>query len=55
MEYAPQQMYDALGRMYEGRNINKNMNLRAQLKSTTMSHGESIQNYFTSVSQSKEN
>ena len=54
MEYAPQQMYDALGRMYEGRNINKNMNLRAQLKSTKMSHGESIQDYFTRVSQFKE-
>ena len=28
----PKQMYDALSRMYEGRNINKKMNLRAQLK-----------------------
>ena len=46
-------MYDALSRMFEGRNINRNMNLRAQLKSTKMSHGESIQD-FTRVSQIKE-
>ena len=47
-------MYDALDRMYEGRNINKKMNLISQLKSTNMSHGESIQDYFTRVSQIKE-
>ena len=40
--------------MYEGRNINRKMNLRAQLKSTKMSHGESIQDYFTRVSRFKE-
>ena len=28
------EMYDALARMYEGRNINRKMNLRTQLKST---------------------
>ena len=50
----PKEMYDALSRMYEGRNINRKMNLRAQLKSTKMSHGESIQDYFTRVSQIKE-
>ena len=33
----PKQMYDALSRMYEGRNINKKMNLRAQLKGTNIS------------------
>ena len=48
------EMYDALSRMYEGRNINIKMNLRAQLKSTKMSHGESIQDYFTRVSQIKD-
>ena len=47
-------MYDAFSRMYEGRNINRKTNLRAQLKSTKMSHGESIQDYFTRVSQIKE-
>ena len=40
--------------MYEGRNINRKMNLRAQLKSTKMSQGESIQYYFTRVFQFKE-
>ena len=50
----PNKMYDALSRMYEGRNINTKMNLRAQLKSTKMSKGESVQDYFTRVSQFKE-
>ena len=49
----PKKMYDALSRMQEGRNINRKMNLRAQLKST-MSKGQSIQDYFTRVSQFKE-
>ena len=40
--------------MYEERNINRKMNLRAQLKSTKLSHGESIHDYFTRVSQFKE-
>ena len=35
----PKKMYDALSRMYEGRNINRNMNLRTQLKSTKMRKG----------------
>ena len=46
----PKQMYDTISKMYEGKNINIKMNLRAQLKSTKMSKGESIQNYFTRVS-----
>ena len=50
----PKKMYDALSRMYEGRNINRKMNLRDQLKGTKMSKGESIQYYFTRVSQFKE-
>ena len=45
----PKEIYDALTRMYKGRNINRKMDLRAQLKSTKMSHGESIQDYFTRV------
>ena len=36
----PKKMYDALSRMYEGRNINRKMNLRGQLKGTKMSKGE---------------
>ena len=40
--------------MYEGGNIDQKMNLRAQLKSTKMNKGESIHEYFTRVSQFKE-
>ena len=50
----PKEMYDSLSRMYEGRNTNRKMNLRSQLKSTKMCQGESIQDYFTRVSQFKE-
>ena len=46
----PKEMFDALSRMFEGRKINRKMNLRAQLKSIKMSHGESIQDYFSRVS-----
>ena len=49
----PKQMYDALSRKYEGRNIIIVMNLRAQLKGAKMRKGESIQDYFTRVSQFK--
>ena len=40
--------------MYEGKNINIKMNLRSQLKGTKMSKGESIEDYFTRVSQFRE-
>ena len=46
----PKEMFDALTRMYEGRNIKRKMNLRAQLKSTKMRKGEYIQEYFRRVS-----
>jgi hypothetical protein len=32
----PKDMFDALTRMYEGKNINQKMNLRTQLKNTKM-------------------
>ena len=38
----PKQMYDSISRMYEGKNININMNLRAQLKGTKTSKGECV-------------
>ena len=38
----PKEMFDSLSRMHEGRNINRKMNLRSQLKSTNMSKSESI-------------
>ena len=42
-KHTPKEMFDGLSRMYEGRNINQKMNLRAQLKSTMKSKGESIE------------
>ena len=50
----PKQMYDALSRMYEEKNINIKMNFRDQLKGTKMSKGKFIQDYFTRVSQFRE-
>ena len=50
----PKDMFDSLSGMYEGRNMNQNMNLRSQLKSTKMRKGESIHEYFTRVSQFKD-
>ena len=47
-------MYDSLSRMYEGRNININMKLRAELNGTKMIKGASIQDYFIRVSQCRE-
>jgi hypothetical protein len=50
----PKEMFDALTRMYEGKNINRKMNLRTQLKSTKMQKGETVHDYFSKVSQFKE-
>ena len=50
----PKEMFDALSRLYEGKNINRKMTLRAQLKAVKMQDSESIQSYFTRVSQLKE-
>jgi hypothetical protein len=50
----PKYMFDALTRMYEGNNINQKMNLRTQLKNTKMQKGEIVQDYFSRVSQFKE-
>jgi hypothetical protein len=47
-------MFDALTRMYEGKNINRKMNLRTQLKNTKMQKGETVHDYFSRVSQFKE-
>jgi hypothetical protein len=47
-------MFDALTGMYEGKNINQKMNLRTKLKNTKMQKGETIQDYFSRVSQFKE-
>jgi hypothetical protein len=50
----PKQMFDALSRLYEGKNINRKMTLRTQLKNVKMQNSETIQSYFTRVSQIKE-
>ena len=50
----PKQMFDALSRLYEGKNINRKMTLRTQLKNVKMQDSKSIQSYFTRVSQIKE-
>ena len=46
----PKEMFDALTRMYEGKNINRKMNLRTQLKNTKMQKGETVHDYFSRVS-----
>jgi hypothetical protein len=48
------EMFDSLNRLYEGKNINRKMNLRTQLKNTRMQKEESIQEYFSRLSQFKE-
>jgi hypothetical protein len=47
----PKEMFVALTRMYEGKNINRKMNLRTQLKNTRMQKGETIQEYLSRISQ----
>jgi len=47
-------MFDSLTKMYGGKKINHNMNLRTQLKNTKMQKGETIQDHFSRVSKFKE-
>jgi hypothetical protein len=49
----PKEMFDALNILYEGKNINWKMNIRNQLKNRRMQKGESIQEYFSRISQFK--
>jgi hypothetical protein len=48
------EMFDALRKLYEGKNINRKMNLRTQLKNTKMQKGEMIQEYFSQIFEIKE-
>jgi hypothetical protein len=48
------EMFDAFTRLYEGKNINRKMNLRTQLKNTRMQKGKMIQEYFSRISKFKE-
>jgi hypothetical protein len=50
----PKEIFDALTKMYEGKRIKENMNLRIQLKNTKMQKGETFHDYFSRVSQFKE-
>ena len=50
----PKKMFEALSRLYKGKNINRKMTLRTQLKNVKMQDSESIQSYFTRVSQIRE-
>jgi hypothetical protein len=47
-------MMDVLSHLFEGKNINRKMTLRTQLKNVKMKNAETIQSYFTRVSQIKE-
>ena len=47
-------MFDSLTKLFEGKNINQNMTLRKQLKNVKIQNAETIQLYFTRVSQIKE-
>jgi len=50
----PKSVFDALTQMFKGRNINRKMTLRSQLKNIKMQGSETIRSYFTRVSQIKE-
>ena len=47
-------MFDALTKLFEGKNINRKMTLRNQLKNVKIHNAKTIQYYFTRVSQIKE-
>ena len=50
----PKQMLDSLTRMFEGKNINRKMALRQQLKNVKMQSSESMHSYFSRANQIKE-
>lgn len=50
----PKSMFDALTRLFEGKNINRKMTLRSQLKDVKQQGSQTIQSYFTRVSHNKE-
>ena len=49
----PKEMFDSLTKLFEGKNINRKMTLRNQLKNVKIQNAETIQSYFTRVSQIK--
>ena len=50
----PKSMFDALTKLFEGKNIDWKMTLRNQLKNVNIQNAETIQYYFTRVSHIKE-
>ena len=50
----PKAMFDALTKLFQGKNINWKMILRNQLKNVKIKNAETILSYFTRVSQIKE-
>ena len=46
--------FDSLTKLFEGKNIDRTMTLRNQLKNVKIQNAETIQSYFTRVSQIKE-
>ena len=50
----PKEMFDSLSNIFEGRNINRKMTLRNQLKGVKVQKSETRHSYFTRVSQIKE-
>ena len=50
----PKAMFDALTKVFEGKNINKKITLRNLLKNVKIQNAETIQSYFTRFSQIKE-
>ena len=49
----PKEMFDSLNKLFEGKNTNRKMTLRKQLKNVNIQNAETIQSYFTKVSQIK--
>ena len=47
-------MFDSLTKLFGGKNIYQNMTLRNQLKNVKIQNAETMQSYFTRVSQIKE-
>ena len=50
----PKEMFDALSDLFEGRNINRKMTLRNQLKNVRSQKSKTMQSYFTRVTQIKD-
>ena len=45
----PKEMFDSLSNLFEGRNINRKMTLRNQIKSVQAQRSETMQSYFRRV------